>query len=373
MIYSAPILLTLYGDALRDGAVRVSDRRIVDAGKRDVLKRKYPSEEERHFEGTALMPGLINGHTHLEDGFLRQRLPYSGNPSDWVRAYQEKKRELSTAEGMNFAHLGVLESLNNGTTTILDVSSTGASFQVLFNERVRSVIFLEFLPAPRETEETAFNRTLSKAEGFMANELSNWGVALHPPGGAGAGLFRRCAAYAREQNVFTLCHALGAPGPWAPGHPLPRKTVVIHGPSPGEEDLTRLSEAAATVVLCPRSFMRFREGPFPLRRLLESGVNVCLGTESLALSDSLDMFEEMYWLKRLVPELSGRAILRLVVHGGARAMGLQGVLGQIRPGFLADIIGVRVNTLDPDFICDALVTEEVEIRFVMVNGREVLS
>jgi 5-methylthioadenosine/S-adenosylhomocysteine deaminase len=373
MIYSAPVLVTFHGDAFRDGAVRVQDRRIVDAGKREVLRRKYPSEEERHFEEAALMPGLINGHTHLEDGFFRHRLPYAAHYASFREVYREKKFGLSAEEGMDAVHLGVLESLKNGTTTLLDMSGTGASFHVLFNERIRSVIFLEFQHDAGEPDGSVFSRTLLKAEGFMANELSNWGVALHPSAAAGADLIRQCASYAREQNVFTLCHAPGSSGGWSGECPLPERAMVVYGGLENEEDLKALAMSRATVVICPRSFMRFREGAFPLKRLLESGVNVCLGTESLALSDSLDMFEEMYALTRLVPGLSSRTVLSLAIHGGARAMGLQGVLGQIRPGFLADLIGVRCATLDPDFICDALVMEEVEVRFVMVNGREVLS
>lgn len=366
MLYSAPILLPLYGEPLREGAVRIEDRRISDAGKRDVLKRKYPADEERRLDDMVLMPGLINAHSHLEDGGLRDRLAFSSRPGAPLQDYLDKKKTVTALEGYNFAHLGVLESLKNGTTTLLDVSSTGASFQVLFNERLRSIIFLEFPEAAGDAAGPVFSETLAKAGGFMANDVSNWGVAL-PSAGP---LIQLCLAYADEQNVFALSH--GGSLALAP-EALLRRTLFVPGPCPAEDELKRLARAGATIVICPGSYLRSGEGPLPLKRLLESGVNLCLGTESLALSESLDLFEEMYCLKKLFPELSSKALLRMTVQGGARAMGLQGVLGQIRPGFLADLIGVRTHSFDPDFIHDTLILEDVEVRFVMVNGREVLS
>jgi cytosine/adenosine deaminase-related metal-dependent hydrolase len=405
MIYSSTKIITLHNGVIADGAVRVRGKRITDVGRRPVILKKYPRDPEIHLAETALMPGLVNAHAHLEDGGLRGAIDRSSSFSLWLETLRDRKAAVPPEEFLNAVHLGVLESLKCGTTTVLDVSETGASFKLLFNERLRSIVFLEFFSAGSRADDDIFRDALSRASGFMANDLSNWGICPYSPFFVQRPLFRQCLRYASEQNVFVMSHvgesaeeneyyiknngnltaylaraglaraAQKSSGPVGyciqQGCIAPRM-ILVHGNFMSDEEMAFLARENVSVAVCPRSFLQFRHGPFPVPRLLEHGVNVCLGTETLAASESLDLFEEMYCLKKMVPALSGEEVLRIAVRGGVRAMGLQGVLGQIRPGFLADIIGMECCSGPDADLFEELVMEEREIKFVMVNGQEII-
>jgi cytosine/adenosine deaminase-related metal-dependent hydrolase len=405
MLYSADAIVTLHRGILENGTIRVVDRKITDVGKRANLQSKYSSDEEIVLENTVLMPGLVNAHTHLEDGSLRQLIEPSDSFYSFLQQYASVQSHLTEGHFLNAVHLGVLECLNRGTTMVMDISRSGASFKMLFNEPIRSMVFLEFEGREEATMENTFASTLTKAEGFLANDLANWGVCPHSVYETGEELFQRCLKYADEQNVFVTTHAAESReefdwfttgdsplNDYAGEHPhsafrktvegpmthllsrnlIPPRSIIVHGHFVSDKELDRLAQLDVSVVVCPRSFLRFQHGPFPLNRYRQKGVNVCLGTEGLAATESLDMFEEMYYLKKLVPDLTSEEVLLMATQGGARAVGLGGVLGQIRPGFLADIIGLERKSAQGDTMLDDLLDEDHDVKFVMVNGKVVL-
>ncbi len=405
MIYSAPHIVTLHKGILDDGGIRVIDNKIVDVGRRDVLLRKYGNEREVHFDRCVLLPGLINAHTHLEHGGLRRVLEPSVSFALWLSHLLRKKevREFSDLTGA--VHLGALECLHTGTTTVFDVTGSGASFQVLPSERMRSLIFLEFYQGSFKTEAEQFSNTLTRAEGFNSGSQCEWGVSPHSPYLASPLLFRQCLDYASEQNVPVLTHAVRSSEEWMlfsegrgplcdflrgrkgllaedeTGGPVAYmlknklwadNMMIVYGQSVKEDDIAILAKSKASVVLCPRSCLKISNSPLPVLRYLENGVNICLGTESLAITESLDLFEEMYCLRTGVPSLTSENVLSLTILGGAKALGFSGVLGQIRPGFLADIIGIDLSHFPGSDIYDEIIFEDHEVKFVMVDGKEVL-
>jgi cytosine/adenosine deaminase-related metal-dependent hydrolase len=166
----------------------------------------------------------------------------------------------------------------------------------------------------------------------------------------------------------------GGPASYLLRHGLvPKNAILLAGPGIRDEDARALADLNVSLVLCPRSFARFNWERFPFSRYLSLGLNLCLGTDSLALCDSLSLFDEMYCLRQEAPELSPEQILSMAVLGGARASGLGRELGQIRPGFLADLIGLEMRPTSGTDLLEEIVAEEREVRFVMVDGREVLA
>jgi len=389
MIYSASFLVTMHKGVIENGSVYVSENRIIDVGKRENLLKKFPHARETRLNRCVLMPGLINSHTHLEEGRYRGLLKDFGHCEEWLKALRPKKRGASPETFMNDVHLGALESLHAGVTTLIDSSATGASFNVLQNEKIRSIVHLEFFMDPDDKQEDLLHSTLARAEGFMSNELSGWGISPYPEPCLSELEFRRVTTYAEEQGVPLLMHA-------GPDHePLPgthknesalaflsrRKMVkkgmrLIHGRHIEDREIEMLGKSAISLVLCPSSHLKSIPGSqplFPVLKLLKKGVNLCLGTESPALSESLDLFEEMYLLKRLYPVLKIETILGMAMGAGARAIGKPGLLGQIRSGFLADLVAIELSHSPQCDLLDEVVLEDHEIRFVMVDGREVLA
>ena len=139
-----------------------------------------------------------------------------------------------------------------------------------------------------------------------------------------------------------------------------------------EEDFQLLAElprgAGPHVVHCPGSHQYFSHPPFPARRLSELGVNLCLGTDSLASTDSLSLFVEMRLLRKAQPWLRAEEVLRMVTVNPARALRRRGQLGQIAPGAYADLIALPApGSLGG--VYEDIVNHNEPISWMMIDGQ----
>jgi cytosine/adenosine deaminase-related metal-dependent hydrolase len=135
---------------------------------------------------------------------------------------------------------------------------------------------------------------------------------------------------------------------------------------PGDFDLlTRAPKFH--IAHCPRSHTFFGHAPFALERLRALGFNICLGTDSLASNASLSLFAEMRELLRKEPSLSPRDAVEMVTVNAAGALGQGNVLGQIRPGFYADLIAIPEMSASASLF-ESIVSFEEAVPWVMLNG-----
>ena len=109
-------------------------------------------------------------------------------------------------------------------------------------------------------------------------------------------------------------------------------------------ELLERSNSKFHVVHCPRSHNYFGHSPFAFDRLRSLGFNICLGTDSLASNESLSLFDEMRAFQKKFPRVSPEEIFQMVTVNPARALRCENALGQIRPGFGADLIAVPCST-----------------------------
>jgi cytosine/adenosine deaminase-related metal-dependent hydrolase len=121
------------------------------------------------------------------------------------------------------------------------------------------------------------------------------------------------------------------------------------------------------VVHSPRSHRYFDHNRFPFKRLVTLGLNVCLGTDSLASNESLNLFAEMRAFQRSEPERSPENIFEMITVNPASALRQQNTLGRIRPGFRADLIAIPCSE-DRDLFGE-IVAFDGEINWMMVNGK----
>jgi cytosine/adenosine deaminase-related metal-dependent hydrolase len=139
-----------------------------------------------------------------------------------------------------------------------------------------------------------------------------------------------------------------------------------------EEDFQLLASVqrgtAPSVVHCPGSHRYFGHAPFPYRRLHELGVNICVGTDSLASTESLSLFAELRRLGTAEPWLTGEQLLRTVTLNPARALGRRGALGIIQPGAHADLIALPVVG-SVEEIHDAIVNSDAPVSWMMIDGK----
>jgi cytosine/adenosine deaminase-related metal-dependent hydrolase len=150
---------------------------------------------------------------------------------------------------------------------------------------------------------------------------------------------------------------LGAIGAWREGWVAPgtgpveyldalgvigERTLAVHGVQLNDESLSRLRDRGATLVTCPRSNEWVGIGAPPIARFFASGVAVAVGTDSLASVEDLNLFSELAAMRRMAPEVPARQILESGTVTGARALGLDALLGTLAPGRLAEVLAVQL-------------------------------
>jgi len=156
---------------------------------------------------------------------------------------------------------------------------------------------------------------------------------------------------------------------------LGENLLAVHVNYLAKGDTALLAKHKVHVVHCPRSHAYFRHTRFPLRRLLRAGINVCLGTDSLASviknrreTAELNMFEEMRTLANRETSLSPKRILEMATVNGARALGMQGRIGELSPGSFADMIAIPFSGRF-SAIHDAVIAHKDAVSSSMIDGK----
>lgn len=252
---------------------------------------------------------------------------------------------------------------------------------------------------------------LSKRRHIAALQKPNWGLAPHALFTASRNLFERCEEIARRENISLTTHLaesreememfrdgsgplyefmksigrdmtdcgsetplelfLGASGPRTAGK-LERalqRWIVAHLNELVESDFELLKKCGAQfhVVHCPRSHDYFGHSRFAFERLRSLGLNICLGTDSLASNQSLSLFDEMRAFETKFPGSSPQEILQMVTVNPARALRQENALGRIGPGFRADLIAIPIGAGN---VFDGIIAFKDAVDWALLDGKE---
>jgi len=386
-IFAARFVLPVAAPVVEDGAVAVQDGRIVAAGPVAGVREAAGADATTYDLGSvAILPGLVNAHTHLELAWAVDAELPRGDYVKWVEALVER-REAGEPPGARKAAEGALDALaRRGTVALGDVANGVFTAGLLARSPLHAVVFHEIYDLGADRGEAtlfAAARRLDEiaADPHVAQARDRIRVALapHSPHTTSAALLRALAgrsgatsdplsihvAESAEEVAFlrdgsgplgALLRARGAYGDdWAPPGRTPiehlrrlgvlsPRTLVVHCVYLDRSDHRTLQSSGATVVTCPRSNLALGVGRAPISELLREGVPVALGTDSLASVPDLDLFAEMATLRTEHPRLSAATVLRMATLNGARALGLGDRLGSIEAGKLAALV---VVPLDP--------------------------
>jgi len=359
------------GAPIENGAVAVSGNRIVEVGRFDDIKTLNAGNTVDLGE-QVLLPGLINAHCHLDYTCLRGKIPPQKSFTDWIQAINAEKATLSPKDYIASISDGLAEAKRFGTTTIGNLTAFPELISRI-NTPIRTWWFAELINirAPERANELVDSaiRALKQTPG--------WGLAPHALFTASGDLFRRCEEIERNDNVVLTTHLAEsreememfryASGPLyeflnSIGRPMDdcgSKTplelfIGAHGVralpqwivahlnelTHSDFELLEKSDSKFHVVHCPRSHDYFRHRPFAFDRLRSLRFNVCLGTDSLASNETLNLFDEMRAFQRSFPRVSPEEILQMATVNPARALRNEKAMGQIRAGFEADLIAV---------------------------------
>ncbi len=376
-IHTAKYVLAEAGMLLRNAAVHISDPgRISRLEPWQGPPRNFETEVI-DWESAIILPGLVNAHTHLELTRLGGQVQRSSSFTAWLATLMNARRSLAKEEYLDSVTRGARMCAASGTTLIGDISASGWSWEALKPQKLRKVVFEEvtaFLPEKANEAMAALTTRLDRVQPdcYLSSSLSP-----HAPYSVSPALLRAVAELARQRNVRPAIHVAETkqelelltkgtgefrnflsgfgvlPAAWLPPGlaPVPyleelgvleHPALLIHGNYLDEDSRSRILSRNCSVVYCPRSHAFFCHDPHPARQLLDMGINVALGTDSLASNDSLSVIDEMRFLFRNRKDLKCDEIIRMATLNGAVALDFGGVLGRLRRGYWADMTVLRL-------------------------------
>ena len=398
MIIRARTVVTMDGRPIDNGAVVVSENRIIDVRKFDEIKKDNAGQIVDLGE-QALLPGLINAHCHLDYSCLRGKIPPQKSFAGWIRAINAEKAKLSPKDYLSSINEGFAEATRFGTTTVANLTAFPDLVPQIASP-IRTWWFAELIDvrAPEQASELVDLAIES------LKPAPTWGLAPHALFTASKNLYERCEEIARRENVLLTTHLAesreememfrDASGPLyeflkSIGRPmndcgnetplelflgaLDRRAlshwIVAHLNELTESDFELLENAKGQfhIVHCPRSHDHFKHSQFPFERPHSLGFNICLGTDSLASNENLSLFAEMRAFQRSEPGISPDEILKMATVNPAMALHQENMIGRIRPGLCADLIAIPCGQGGDLF--EEIVGFEGQVDWVMVNGK----
>ena len=375
MLYRARTVLPVRGQPIANGALWVRDGRIHEVGAWPELRRKV-HEPVVDLGEVLVHPGWVNAHCHLDLTDLAGRIAPPKSFCDWLQSLLGARSGWSYSEFAASWIRGAGQLLQTGTTTVVNIESAPEMLgDVRPTTPLRVWSLVELTGIRRQGDATAI--VASALEILDQVPLGRGGVGLspHAPYSTQPALLALVAAVARCRHWPIACHIAEsrdefemfqyARGPlyqWLAtqrpmddcglGSPvahcarqglLSPRLMVVHANHLGAGDIPLLAESGASVVHCPQSHDYFQHPRFPLAELRTAGVNVCLGTDSLASTrklgrrhPTLSMAEEFHTFMAYHPGVPPAEILMMATHSGARALGLGGQLGELSHGAWAD-------------------------------------
>ena len=350
---------------IEDGAVLVdATGKIVVLGPHSQIPAP-PGTVTREFKDAALVPGLVNCHTHLE---LTHLAGQNAEPefAKWIRRVRELK-EATTPDGFYAAAVqGVKDSWARGVTCVAETGSTGAVMRALHDLGGRGIVYQEvFGPDPAKLAESMrdLENAVSQLRRLSASRL-RIGVSPHAPYTVSAALYEAVAGFARRERLPVAIHLAeskeesefveSGTGPFADAWRARGITVEPHGCVPveylrrlgllnagtlcihcvqtDEHDVAVLAAAGVAIAHCPRSNRAHGHGSAPLGAFRTAGIRVGLGTDSVVSVADVDL-----WAEARAAGLDGKDALHALTIDGARALGWAREIGSLEVGKAADL------------------------------------
>ena len=392
MLLLSQFIFPITSEPLANGAVLVRDGKIADVGTADMLKLRYPDEETVDFGAAALMPGLVDLHTRLEEAVMRGLI--NDEPfAKWVVSCAECSSGLEAPDLYESAILGGLDALSSGITTLADSTVTSATARAMQELGLRGVVYRQVAAA----DKNRIDHAMRAAE----NDIAKWSARVDPerikvgisPGAVyfnHPAVFGRVSEFATKEDLPVAMRLAGSREeynfvmygssmfsvhtmhnavrgyveipPWLPTGVSPVRyalnwgafespnVMMVHAVHVNDDDIQKMRAYDVSVCVCPRANAQLGRGTAPLGDFLQAGLRVGFGTDSPAATDSTDMISEtrMCMLIQRATDrrlfLESAKVLELATLGGARALKMDDAIGSIDIGKRADLIAVDMSS-----------------------------
>jgi cytosine/adenosine deaminase-related metal-dependent hydrolase len=404
MLYLADVVLPMSSPPLLRGAVRVEGPKVISVGLASELTAQ-PGEEVVDLGAATLLPGLINAHCHLDYTRFKGTIAPKQSFTEWIKNINALRRSFTTEDYIESIAEGFQLLAQGGVTTVANIEAFPELLPHLPIPPLRTWWFLELIDVRVRHDQDA---TLRGAMSFFDQHpdwLGGFGLSPHAPYTASVDLYRLARTCSEKYGMLSTTHIaesveehemfshargplhdfLGSLGrdnsDCGQGSALSHLVehgviadtcIIAHLNYLQDYDYELVASTGASVVHCPKCHTYFGHAPFPMKALRERGVNVCLGTDSLASNNSLDMRSEMREVQEF-HSLNDREVLEMVLLNGAKALGQTGQLGQISGGSTSDLVAfahepkLAAPDIDP---YRRVVQSRKEPVLLLINGKK---
>lgn len=421
-LYCARWVLPLSSPPISDGAIVIAGDRIVAVGPNPLLRAQNPQASVTDLGDSAIIPGLVNAHSHLELTAMRGFL--ENEHSDffaWLKKLTRARLDRMTVDDLSTsATWGACEAVRAGVTCVADASDSALqSMNALREVGLRGIVYQEsFGPDPRLASEN-FEKLNAKIAGLREREtdLVRCGVSPHAPYSVCAPQLGMISRFALDEKLPLMMHAAEtemevallrdgtgafadglrsrgiewrAPGVSTIQYLLDRgvletNALLAHCIHVDDADLDTIRKTETRVAHCPKSNAKLGNGVAPFMKMLEHGIAVGLGSDSVASNNTCDLLEEARFALLLARSqsvktsgsgsLSCADLLHAATLGGARALGLDGQIGELKEGLQADFAVVSLDGAHqiPSYdAADTLIfaSSGRDVTLTVVAGRE---
>lgn len=348
---------------IRNGYVCVEQGRVKETG---MFHQAIRGKVVDHGPGL-LMPAFVNAHTHLELSALKGKLAFGGGFGSWVRDLLVLRQVIGIDGLVAELGTGVDDLVNSGSLVVGDVSTLGIVGPRIKGSSLSGVFFREYL-----------GNSLPELAEIETGDRFTSSYAGHAPHTTSPALFKHLKATCRAAGQIFSVHLAESTdevefittgkGMWADflnemavdyaswGLPfkspvayldslglLDEQTLAVHVIRADKEDIRILKQRRVPVCICLRSNQNLHKALPDLGSMIDKGLLICLGTDSLASTESLSILDEMRYLAETFPQVSAKEMVRMSTINGAKALGLEKVFGSLEPGKMASMVYIPVS------------------------------
>ena len=362
-------------EVLQDFAVLIEDNLIHSLVPNDEIVDLdcYAQAEIITLPNCALLPGLVNSHTHASMSLFRgmaDDLPLM----EWLtqHIWPAEARWVGPEFTIDGFRLAAAEMIRSGTTCLSDMyyfpDEIATCAQQIGMRSVVGLIVLDFPSVWAQDATEYLHKALAVHDQIRELPLVSSAFAPHAPYTVSDEPLRQIAMYSNELDIPVHMHVHETAAEVAEAQqktgqrPLQRldqlnllnsNLIAVHMTELDEFEIERVAEAGVSIVHCPESNLKLGSGICPVATLLELGVNVCLGTDGAASNNDLDLLGEMRTAAMLAKGSSGNAracdarqAIEMATINGARALGMADKIGSIETGKCADLIAIDLSSLN---------------------------
>ncbi len=406
LLIQARWIIPVEGDSVtyENHVLVIKDGIIIDLLPNEQSEQKYQASSIEKLTEHALMPGLINSHTHSSMSLMRgiaDDLPLM----DWLQnhIWPLEQKWMSEAFVRDGADLAIAEMIRGGTTCFNDMYFfPDIVAQQAIQSGIRAsigLIVIDFPTVWAENSDSYIEKGLALHDQLRHQPLINTTFAPHAPYTVSEQPLEKIRTLADElelqihmhvhetqqevldqqhknnQTPIQRLHQLGLLSP---------SFMAVHMTQLSDKDIQLIAETGTHIIHCPESNLKLASGFCPVAKCLDAGINVALGTDGAASNNDLDMFGEMRTAALLAKGVSGDAsavpaktALKMATLNGAKALGIDHITGSLSIGKQADVVAINLDQLETQPLYDPIsqivyAANRQQVSDVWVAGKQLL-